>query len=302
MLQSISPRFVRAPFAPLLDEDSDQLYVSEVEDEIFHNGPTFGELKLTAPQLFTTKTLKLEAWRTFLAKEDFLASSLAEIQVHLLNREFDFSNNVVLHPLSASLFVSLSDNELLFLVKTAKHILMNLQKVQQRIQELNQKATANFGAVKVTLKITLNASVSPYDRSRAVLKGILACKHCLAQCTESIDSESLNQLIDETVELLYDYNQALELHSNTAKASGRSSSINVASAPVQHAKLDELRRYITDIEAMVCEDASFVKECCYMAKMIEEVKTMFDGYLETFRRQAAVLSEYDAFMFLGSVL
>lgn len=304
MLQSISPRFVRAPFATLLDDDSDQSYVLDIEDEIFNNGPSVRDLKIAAPQLFDSKLLRPESWQNFLAREEFLATSLAEIKDHLLNREFDFSNSLVLHPLPTPLFVALLSHQQTFLIATAQHILNNLKRIQTRIQDLNRTAFRNFSAVKVSLKLTLNSTNSPYDRSSAILKGITACKQCLAQCTESIDSDSLNVLVDETVELLYDYNQALEHHSTTASTAGRASSISVGSASGQHANLEQLRNSINAIETMVGEGTDFVsKECSYMTKLVDEVKSMFDGYLAAYRRFIADgANDYDTFMFLGQVI
>lgn len=282
-----------------MDDDSDQSIVSDVDEDIFR-GPSVREAKQTAPQLLDCRGLNADCWRRFLAREDFLASSLAEIRDHVINREFDFSNSLVLHPLAPAGYVAMLTHQQAYLNETASHILVCLRRLSLLISELNRTASHNFAAVKVSLKLALSSCTNPYDRSRAVLAGITAAKHCLAQCTESIDSETVRNLVDETVELLYDYNQAVEHHSSSAQRAG---SIAVAQASVQLESWQTLQQTTAAIETMVGEGATFVSdECCYMATLVAEVQRMFDDYVVKFRRFAALSDEYDMFGYEGKVM
>ena len=54
---------------------------------------------------------------------------------------------------------------------------------------------------------------------------------------------------------------------------------------------------------MVGEGTEFVsQECCYMTKLVEEVKSMFDGYVAAYRRFAEGANDYDTFLYLGVVI
>lgn len=264
------------------DNESDVSIISEdefdFECDAASDAPLLLEMQNKIPHLFKDH----QSLDQFFLVEDFVANNLKGLSENFLNKEFQFSNDMVLLHVTQEAFkkANVEVQELMIIILT--EINSSFEHMKLLVMILNRNLLKEFEKVlnNMRTKIMSNFVYSRnFENSRAMFEGLQDVKSFLSHLVTDEFGSVLGSLSDKIIDLLYDYNQLAE-DVCKFKRTSVSSLQDDASSSENFYKLNELVHYV---ESNLSDSSTFVEEeCSVLSDILHNIKLCFKDYVSAF--------------------